>query len=427
MYPQNDLAISATDLGKLYLLYDRPQDRLKQALLWRFGRSYGRPFWALRDVSFEVRRGESLGLIGRNGSGKSTLLQILAGTLQPTTGKLAIRGRVAALLELGSGFNPEYTGRENVFVNGALFGLNRADIENRFDDIAAFADIGEFIDQPVKLYSSGMFARLAFAVVSHVSPDLLLVDEALSVGDIRFQRKCLKHMEKLASSGTTIILVSHDLHTVERFCSRAIVLDHGEAKIDADAQISTAYYQNLLLETPAPANQESAPSAPEDRYATGDITFLEVELTDSTGAGRDAFFTGEALIVKMRYQAVNRVPRVLAGLSVWSADGIRVGQAHMVFESDSPSVADIDGAFTVTCRLDSLPLMPGAYHLRGGVYDERLQHAFCLWGWTGNRLGQFSVLAMPYNGFVLKGDLGFVMIRAHWSVQGPMSEDLPAP
>jgi len=207
MYPQNDLAISATDLGKLYLLYDRPQDRLKQALLWRFGRSYGRPFWALRDVSFEVRRGESLGLIGRNGSGKSTLLQILAGTLhllqilagtlQPTTGKLAIRGRVAALLELGSGFNPEYTGRENVF---ALFGLNRADIENRFDDIAAFADIGEFIDQPVKLYSSGMFARLAFAVVSHVSPDLLLVDEALSVGDIRFQRKCLKHMEGSVSS-----------------------------------------------------------------------------------------------------------------------------------------------------------------------------------------------------------------------------------
>src|SRR5574341_116121 len=186
--PPPEAVISVRGVSKMYRLYDRPEDRLKQSLFWRFGRSYGREFWALRDVSFEVQQGEAVGIIGRNGSGKSTLLQIIAGTLQPTTGEVQIKGRVAALLELGSGFNSEYTGRENVFMNGAILGLGREEMEQRFDDIAAFADIGEFIDQPIKLYSSGMVMRLAFAVQAMVPKEVLIVDEALAVGDEAFQR-----------------------------------------------------------------------------------------------------------------------------------------------------------------------------------------------------------------------------------------------
>lgn len=422
----NDLdapIISANHVGKVYKLYDRPQDRLKQALLWRFGRNYGRDFWALRDVSFQVQRGETLGLIGRNGSGKSTLLQILAGTLQPTIGEISVNGRVAALLELGSGFNPEYTGRENVFVNGALFGFSQTDIESRFDDIAAFADIGDFIDQPVKLYSSGMFARLAFAVLSHIDPDVLLVDEALSVGDIRFQRKCLRHMDHLVAQGTTVILVSHDLHMIERFCARSIVLDRGEMKTDSGSQIATAYYQNMLLEAPRPASDENAPEVTENRWATGEIQFTATEFSDEQGVSRQTFYTGERISLTMRYQAKQPVSDVFAGVSVWSQDGIRVGQAHMVFESAQPFSSQLLGDFSINCVFDSIPLLPGQYFLRGGVYDQSLRFAYCLWGWTGQRLGEFVVLAQPFNGFVLKGDLGYVLLDSQWMIR-PSGQDL---
>jgi ABC-type polysaccharide/polyol phosphate transport system ATPase subunit len=185
----DEIAVSVQNVSKRYLLYDRPQDRLKQTLFWRFGKTYAREFWALRDVSFGVRRGETLGIIGQNGSGKSTLLQIMAGTLQPTEGNADVRGKVAALLELGAGFTPEFTGRENVFLNGAILGVPEAEMRERFDEITTFAQIGDFIDQPVKTYSSGMYVRLAFAVAVCVDPDVLIVDEALAVGDARIQEK----------------------------------------------------------------------------------------------------------------------------------------------------------------------------------------------------------------------------------------------
>jgi lipopolysaccharide transport system ATP-binding protein len=222
-----DVVISVRNAGKMYRLYDRPQDRLKEQLFWRFGKHYGREFWALQNVSFEVRRGETVGIIGRNGSGKSTLLQIIAGTLAPTTGEVRVAGRVAALLELGSGFNPEFTGRENVFLNGTMLGISHEEMESRYDDIATFADIGEFINQPVKLYSSGMVVRLAFAVASSIEPDLLIVDEALSVGDIYFQAKCMARIDHLKRAGVTILFVSHALQTVRALCDSAILLDKG--------------------------------------------------------------------------------------------------------------------------------------------------------------------------------------------------------
>jgi lipopolysaccharide transport system ATP-binding protein len=230
----SDIAIKVENLSKCYQIYDTPRDRLKQFVLPRMqqliGRSpsqFYREFWALKDVSFDVKKGESVGIIGRNGSGKSTLLQILTGTLAPTSGSVTSNGRIAALLELGSGFNPEFTGRENVYLNGALLGFSSEQINEKFDAIAAFADIGEHLDQPVKTYSSGMMLRLAFAVQVQVEPDILIIDEALAVGDALFQKRCFQQIEKLLSNGTTLLFVSHDQESVRTLTSRAILLTKG--------------------------------------------------------------------------------------------------------------------------------------------------------------------------------------------------------
>ena len=245
---QAPLAISVRGLCKCYQIYEQPEDRLKQALLPRLQRvtgrarrQYFREFWALRDVSFDVRRGETLGVIGKNGSGKSTLLQIICGTLTPTAGEVQVTGRVAALLELGSGFNPEFTGRENIHMSGAVLGLTREQVDARFDDIVAFADIGDFIGQPVKTYSSGMYVRLAFAVIAHADADILVIDEALSVGDVFFAQKCMRFLRRFQQTGT-VVFVSHDASAVVNLCDRAILLEQGRLTHQGDAKtVSEAY------------------------------------------------------------------------------------------------------------------------------------------------------------------------------------------
>lgn len=268
--------ISMAGISKAYRIWENPSARLTAPLLNslsrlipgnggrslqdRAARSY-RDFWALRDLSFDLCRGESIGIIGRNGSGKSTLLQIVAGTLQPTTGTARVNGRVAALLELGSGFNHDFTGRENVYLNAAVLGLGRREVDERFDDIAAFADIGDFIDQPVKTYSSGMFVRLAFAVQTAVNPDILIVDEALSVGDIFFQQRCYERMQQLADRGVCIILASHDLAAVQRFCQRTLVLQRGQLKFHGPATEGTKVYVHLEQEEKAAAFASQAGNA----------------------------------------------------------------------------------------------------------------------------------------------------------------------
>jgi lipopolysaccharide transport system ATP-binding protein len=256
----DEFAIRVCDVSKHYVLFDRPEDRLKQMVIPRLERMAGRTprryyrdFAALTDVSFEVKRGETVGIIGRNGSGKSTLLQIICGTLQPTRGKVDVNGRIAALLELGAGFNPDFTGRENVLLNAAILGLSRSEIEHRFDDIARFADIGAFIDQPVKTYSSGMYVRLAFATAINVDPDILVVDEALAVGDEAFQRKCYARIEQIKERGGTILFVSHGAQTIVQLCSRALLFDRGEFLLEGRPKTVVAQYQRLANASPAAA------------------------------------------------------------------------------------------------------------------------------------------------------------------------------
>lgn len=249
----NDVAIRVSNLSKVYQIYERPQDRLKQSIvprlqrmIFREPRRYYSEFWALNDVSLEVKKGETVGIIGRNGAGKSTILQIICGTLAPTYGSVETTGRVAALLELGSGFNPEYTGRENVYMNGAVLGLNRDEIDDRYVDIERFAEIGKFIDQPVKTYSSGMVVRLAFAVAINVNPEILIVDEALAVGDELFQRKCFSRIEEIRLSGATILFVSHSGAQIIELCNRAILMDAGDNIMSGQPKDVVSQYFKLL-------------------------------------------------------------------------------------------------------------------------------------------------------------------------------------
>ncbi len=260
----NHPAIRVRDLSKCYEIYDRPQDRLKQSIhprLQRFvGRepkNYYREFWALKDVSFDVNKGEAVGIIGRNGAGKSTLLQLICGTLNPTCGFVEVQGIVAALLELGSGFNPEFTGRENVYLSAAMLGLGHEEIEDKFDEIAAFADIGDFLEQPVKIYSSGMLMRLAFAVNTCINPEILIVDEALGVGDAPFQSKCFKRLRQLIDDGTSVLFVSHDISTVRSICSRALWLKNGHAAMWGEAKDVAKQYERFCWQEQGVVLQDS--------------------------------------------------------------------------------------------------------------------------------------------------------------------------
>lgn len=252
----SDIVIHVENVSKCYYIFDQPSDRLKQFIYPKFQRilgqlptNYYKEFWALKDISLEIRKGETIGIVGRNGSGKSTLLQIICGTLYPTSGTIQTQGRIAALLELGSGFNPEFTGRENTYLNGAVLGLSKEEIDLRFDDIAAFADIGDFIEQPVKTYSSGMMVRLAFAVIAHVNADILIIDEALAVGDSFFSQKCMRFLRNFMDLGTTLF-VSHDSAAVKNLCTRAIWLSRGTSIMSGTPEkICNHYLQQSLQET----------------------------------------------------------------------------------------------------------------------------------------------------------------------------------
>jgi len=255
----SDIAIRVQNITKAYQVYDKPQDRLKQSL-WRGKKQFYREFKALDDVSFEVKKGETVGIIGRNGSGKSTLLQIICGTLAPTSGTVEVNGRVAALLELGAGFNPEFTGKENVYMNATILGLSKDEIDHKYDEIVAFADIGDFIDQPVKTYSSGMYVRLAFAVIAHVDADILVIDEALAVGDVFFTQKCMRFLRKFMKTGT-VLFVSHDTSAVINLCPLAVWLQNGRTQLVASAKaVCEKYLENLYAD-----QQEVRPEIKEEQ------------------------------------------------------------------------------------------------------------------------------------------------------------------
>ncbi len=364
--------ITVSQLSKVYHLYNRPEDRLKQFIYPRVKRLLGRPavdyfreFWALKDVSFEVRRGETVGIIGRNGSGKSTLLQLIAGTLNPTSGVVQTHGRVAALLELGAGFNPEFTGRENIYLNAAILGMSRKEIDEHIEDIIAFADIGEFIDQPVKTYSSGMFVRVAFSTAINVSPDILIVDEALAVGDTAFQQKCLHRIRQMQEQGVSILLVTHSNNILLEYCDRGIFLKHGQVMFDGETKDAVrAYGLDVLKDENANVNlanlrsikestntkQEKALYADEqlNTPASGaSMEIVSVDFRNEDGDLQNIFRQKEKFFVDVNFIVRHPIPLPCFGIQVTSTDGIEL--------------------WTTTTKLmgiDIPALLPGKYQIR---------------------------------------------------------------
>ncbi len=401
----NDIVISVDNISKMYPLYAKPSDRLKQSLWYGLPwflrgvpRQFYREFWALRDISFTVNKGETVGIIGRNGCGKSTLLQIIAGTLTPSHGEVMVNGRVAALLELGSGFNPEFSGRENVFMNGSILGLSNAEIETIYDKIVAFADIGQFIDQPVKFYSSGMFVRLAFAVQAFVPKEVLVVDEALSVGDEAFQRKCMVLLEKFRQDGGTVLLVSHDSQTIIRQCKRAILLFQGELLLDGPSKFVTDSYQKIMnqptdfglgildfgleenaqskiqnlkskieiIQNPIDWFDPNMPHPNETSYSNGIAEITDCGMINLQGERVNVLVTGQ------RYEWVYRVRfdeaahDVTFGMMLKTIDGLDV--AGVVTRRENMSFDHIAAKVVMEVRFSiKLNVVPGTYFLNSGV------------------------------------------------------------
>ena len=349
-------AISASGVGKRFLVHHKRATSLKERLLLH-RRASSEEFWALRDVDLEIGGGLTVGLIGPNGSGKSTLLKVLSGILAPTTGTVAVRGRVASLLELGAGFNGELTGRENVYLNAAILGLSRRETSRQFDDIVAFAELEPFIDNQVKHYSSGQYVRLGFAVAVHVSPDILLVDEVLAVGDESFQRKCLTKIAEFQEQGCTILFVTHSLDLVPRICGRAVVLDHGRVLHDGDPVEATERLRSLLGTA---ADQSGGAVLGADRPR-----FARVRLFDpTTGVHKGHFGTGEPLAVDFDVAAPAGSPPVSARLAVTGPADVPL----WVMDSD-PLTFGSDGIATVRFTVKELPPVKGIFAFAAALRD----------------------------------------------------------
>jgi len=418
-----DVRIQVEGLSKRYEMYAQPSDRLKQMIFPRVQRAAGRAprayfkdFWALRDVTFNVRRGETVGIVGRNGSGKSTLLQMICGTLSPTLGSVNVDGRISALLELGAGFNPEFTGRENVMLSGLVYGIAEDEIRRRFDEILDFSGIGEFIDQPVKTYSSGMYVRLAFAVAINVSPDLLVVDEALAVGDEAFQRKCLARIDAIRDSGATVLFVSHSAGTVIELCDRAILLDQGELLMEGTPKAVVTIYQKLVYAprerapqirqemldarrsvaaspssaaiiahreiAPCPKNldgveivtvrddpaywEEGMVSASTVEYERQGACIDDPHIETIDGRRVNVLSPGRTYVYCYKGRLERSLARVRCGMMVRSMTGIEVGGAASMLPQDALPVvesgAELEARFKFRCVLH-----PGVYFMSAGI------------------------------------------------------------
>jgi len=369
----SDTAICVEGVSKSYQIYDKPHQRLLQMLVRR--RKFFREFLALRNVSFSVSRGEVVGIIGRNGSGKSTLLQAICGTLNPTSGSIETHGRIAALLELGSGFNPEFTGRENVYLNATVLGLNRDQIDARFDDIALFAGIGEFLDQQVKTYSSGMFVRLAFAVSIHVEPQILIVDEALSVGDIAFQNKCIEAIRRMVARGVTVLFVTHDLGTLQLLCSRVIWLDKGQVRaIGSPVEVSQDYFAEV---TGRPSTHADAQLAYPIQQETGKAEFTRFRIIPGNPG---PFRPGDTLRVEFAIRALEDLGSMVFGLSVYRSDGDwLVSQSSRDAGIAWPPLA-AGQEHSGIVELAPLSLAPGEYAMALGATSEDYTLRYALTG-----------------------------------------------
>lgn len=357
-----DAAIEVLNVTKDYPVYASPRDRL-MSLLRPSGDRASRTFRALDGVNLVVPRGETVGIIGRNGAGKSTLLQILCGTVRPTSGSVNIRGRFAALLELGAGFNPDFSGRDNVYLSASLLGLSRKEVDDKLESIIAFADIGDFFDRPVKTYSSGMYVRLAFSVAIHTEPDVLIIDEALSVGDIRFQMKCLARIEQIRARGATILFVSHSLEQVKRFCQTALWLEGGKVKLHGEASFVADRFRDYEL------GREQASEAVAETCRAPRPDSIPAHL-ETVALSTDMLAPFEPLSVDISYTVVDdAVQGLLLGVAIKGMDGLHIFGPNTYLER--VQIPTSRGSHRVTYHIPSMTLLTGTYRVDVGLFTDK--------------------------------------------------------
>lgn len=371
-------AIEVVDLSKRFRLYANRAGSLKESLVAR-GRKRYDDFWALRDVSLSIESGTTFGFIGHNGSGKSTMLRCITGIYKPTSGRVEVSGRVSALLELGSGFHPDLTGRENVYLNASILGLSKREIDDVFDDIVDFAGIGQFIDTPVKVYSSGMYVRLGFAVAVHVRPEILIVDEVIAVGDEEFQRRCFDHIYRLRNDGVTIVLVSHSLGLVQTMCDRVAWFDRGHLMAEGPAVEVVSSYLKVVnaKEVERLEGEDPHIPTPDDggsRRGTGEVRFTDVALLDDAGTRSMFGATDSPLRVRMEYEVAEEVEHPVFGVSIRHESGTLIALTTTFADNVRTGVAKGPGA--VELHLDRLGLLNGNYTISVYAIDRHQQHTF---------------------------------------------------
>lgn len=364
-------AIVVDHVAKRFRLYHERNDSLK-ATVMRKRRAKFEEFWAIDDVSFEIREGETFGIIGENGSGKSTMLKCMARILRPDRGKVSVRGKVSALLELGAGFHPELSGRENVYLNGSILGLSKKDLQLKFDDIVDFAGLEKFIDQPVKNYSSGMYVRLGFSVAINVDPDVLLVDEVLAVGDESFQRRCAEKFAEMQASGKTIVIVSHAMGSVRAMCDRLAWMDHGKLRMVGPAtEVIDRYLGNVHI------GQIHHEGTAGTRWGSGEATMESIEIVKD-GVGASRVCTGDRVIVRIRYK-VNGGPlvRPVLGFAIHRIDGVHITGVNIREYGVVPDTLDGSGSFDY--EIDRLSLLPGTYDISAAMQDNVYAQTYDWW------------------------------------------------
>lgn len=350
--------IEARNLTKIYRLYSSPKDRLKE-IFNLSGKKYHREFYSLNNISFDIKKGETVGIIGQNGSGKSTLLQVICGVLQQTSGSISVNGRIAALLELGAGFNPEFTGRENIYMHGALMGFSRKEMDRRLPEIAAFAEIGEFIYQPVKTYSSGMFVRLAFAAAIHVDPDILIVDEALSVGDMYFQEKCIEKMKSFRKEGRTILFVSHSLPSIRNFCDVGIWLCEGKVvEINEASLLCDKYQEFMRAKIHGQVKQNSV-----IEFHSESAEIISIDLN------RGSIITNEELIFTIHYRVMKKLSGISLAVSISNEQGDLV-TLYNTARDDFHSLPFTLGEHIVKLAIPDSDFLSGKYYMSAFLGDE---------------------------------------------------------
>lgn len=374
-------AIAFENVSKYFTLHREQRDTIQERLTGLLRpRPRGQQFWALRDVSFRVEQGESIGFVGHNGAGKSTTLKLMTRILEPSSGAVRLNGRVAALLELGSGFHPDLSGRENVFLNGSLMGFSRRDMQARLDEIVAFSGIGEFIDMEVKHYSSGMYTRLAFAVATAVDPEILITDEVLAVGDEAFQRKCMDRIFTFRRQGRTIVFVSHGLETVRTLCDKAVWLDKGQVRgFGPSGEVIDAYLADVNRreqEQLARAGQGPAPDASARRRGTREAEIVRVELLDQDGREQLVCRTGAPLTIRMHYLAHQRIDNPVFGLGIFHESGVWLSGPNTSFSQ--VSIPAIAGAGALDYHIPRLPLLDGRYQITVTLVDQTMLHVYDL-------------------------------------------------